>query len=425
MLSPNVISRSTTAVQLQNLLHKLERRVSSSRAWGRESDDVVRQLGDLAAATWPAVGLQAVDFALKALHLLETAAERTEGGHRHFIAASDLVAMRLIQALEDCGEDAMVHIDGLFAWWAGARIVPPHHAARLIAYHAHPTLIEAAIRRAMLDRHRSAGRFSELTPGGPPTGTMGGPMRSREYALLLAELYTRLDRMDEALRVLEDEPGNDPRIFEATGDVLARCGREREAAERYRRAAVLNPEPSGVREKLLLLALARRDGDLILEQLVWLTERHEDLMYWHLLHDELRDADPSLLQTLRAGVRERSIGIYADILCHERDVPGVVALSAGKSFSFLHLWRMGEFLESHDRKAALGLYERALLLEGHSVQSRNQSNDFLERLRRVIPLFEEMGRATKPRRIAREILARQKNNLALKRELERLFDTPF
>jgi hypothetical protein len=84
---------------------------------------------------------------------------------------------------------------------------------------------------------------------------------------------------------------------------------------------------------------------------------------------------------------------------------------------------MADFLAEHDEKEASKLYERAIKLEGSVARSRTECEAFADRVERALPFFERIGKPTRARRYAREVVKRSRNHVPLKRELERVLGT--
>jgi hypothetical protein len=221
--------------------------------------------------------------------------------------------------------------------------------------------------------------------------------------------------------MIATEPLSDPVVIEAYVDLLIELDRKTEAVDRLRRSLAVLPDKRPVRERLIDLLIGAQDVDGAVEQLLALLKEQADVLSWEILCDLLAVDDPKQLDGIRAQLQEDAPALFVDVLIAQGDPEGVAKASRAKTFSYEQLWRIGHFLAENGNRKAARVYERAINLQGAVAQSKLQCVDFGVRLEAVIPYFESIERPTKPARLAKELLARQRNNVPLKRELERIF----
>jgi hypothetical protein len=248
-----------------------------------------------------------------------------------------------------------------------------------------------------------------------------GTATAREYVLLGARLTAAAGDHEEALEQIADEPLSDPQVINAFVDLLIELGRTGEAVDRLRRSLAVLPDKGPVRERLVELLIGASDIGGAVEQLLALLKEQSDVLSWELLCDLLAERDPDQLSEIRNSLEEHSPALFVDVLIAQGDVESVARAARAKTFSYEQLWRIGHFLAEGGSRNAARVYERAIKLHGAVAQSKLQCIDFGARLEAVVPYFESIERPTKPARVAKELLARQRTNVPLRRELERIF----
>jgi hypothetical protein len=256
-----------------------------------------------------------------------------------------------------------------------------------------------------------------MTPGVAALA-VNGP---RDNALLLARLTAAAGDLDEALRILDDEPIGDPRVLETTAAVLLDASRGVEAMEHLRKALVKSRHSARIRERIIDFHIQNNEIDPVVDQVFVLLEEEGDLVYWHLLTNWIAEHQPERLEQLRRRLRIQLLPKYVEVLMDEGDITGVAEATAAKTFSYEQLWRLGDFLSTHAAEIADKLYERAVVLQGSTAQSKVDCAALGERIEKILPFYERIGKPTKPRRLFRDVLERSRNNIPLKREFERVF----
>ncbi len=416
--------RANVALNLHGILSRIERRLDTSRSWGRDVDELFQQLNTASNAAWPEDAESSLTLALGTLRLSFAWQARSTQPQRNLRLAAWFAALRLAESIEGVGDGDARFTDEIIAVWSGANVIPRRVLASILLDVASVRLLRSLEEHLTRDHMRlssdAASLLTVLGNGGAPD-----PTAARDHALFVARLRSRLNQLPGALRILESEASSDPRVLETWAEVLCEHGRHDEAVDQLSRALVVAPEPVRIRERLFEVAAMNSDFDELVEQGALLLEESGDIMYWHMLADAIAELAPERLAEVRTRLRDRSLGVYVDVLIVEGDVDAVAEASAARTFSYDRLWRMADFLAPHNPTVAAKLYERAITLQGAVAHSRAQCADLGARIEGVIPFFQDIGRPTKPRRLARELIARNKNNVPLKREFERIFEVSF
>lgn len=410
------------ALPVDGLVARIERRYEQTRLFGRDIDDLFKQLVDDLRGHWPDEAQERLSLALRAFRIAASWAERAKGPQKPVLIASELALTHIAVALPlsaPSNEDVAALVD---AW--DESIVVDREAVETILLEglddAALASVESSLRRLSHQRkHEVAGLLETMQRDGPMARAT-----SRQCVLFHGKVLAALDRFDDAFDQLETESPSAPAVILAWADVMERAGDFEGALERLKRGLIVVDEKERIRERMIGLYLSLEQVSGAVTQLVHLIAETEELLYWDLLCD-LFDGDRATLDPILEQLREESPAMHADVLMAHGDHDGVLGASSAKTYSFERLWRIGHFLAAKDEKTAAKVFERAIQLQGATAQSKAECVDLGQRIENVIPLFERIGRTTKPRRIAREIIKRQKNNVPLKREMERLFGAKF
>jgi hypothetical protein len=405
-------------------LARLERRLDGGRPWARDADAILDDLALWVHDDWPANPTMRAELVCRLARAIYRAGEKLTEPNRALAVLGDVVVSRLADALQGAPDLDASFGDELLQTWRAAPAEARDVLGRIISACAAAAVrerIEQILRIDVIRQTADTGGVARATA----THTVAPAGFWRDNAILLCRLRVRRGDVDAALSGLERESSADPRVLEAGADALLAAGRVPEALERLRRAAVVATDPERVRERVFELALDGGDTEAALEQVRVLLEDGGDLDYWYVLVDMLAERDPALVARLRERLHERSPALYVEVLMAEGDHAGVATASTGKTFTYEILWRMGDFLATSNAAAAAAVYERAFVLHGAIAHSRAQCTELANRVEGVLPFFADMGRPTLPRRVARDVIARQKSNIPLKRELERVFGITF
>lgn len=406
----------------EGLVARLERRYEQTQLFGRDVDELFRQLATDIRCHWPTDAADRFPLSVRAFRIAAAWAERSKGPEKSLLIVSEVALAHVADSLmevQPAGEWTEAIVDA----WDESGLIERDAVAEILLDRLDDDVleeVEAIVRpRAHQRRHEVAGLLETMQRGGPT-----GLASARDLSLFHARILATLDRTEEALSVLDNESASAPAVVLAYADVYERAERLEDAIDRLRRAAIVITDKKQVHERLFDLYLATDDVEGAVQQQFQLLAETGELLYWDLLCDEFED-EPENLDILQSRLREASISLYADVLMAQGDVDGVQDASSAKTFSFDHLWRIGAFLEPHDQKTAARVYERAISLQGATAQSKQECMDLGTRIEGVLGFFEHIGRTTKPRRLARELVKRQKSNVPLKREMERLFGKKF
>ncbi len=408
-----------TAPSAEGIVARIVERHEQTRTFGRDIDDLFKQLHAAVVSVWPRAPERSAALVVEALAATHRWAARTTQMPRSLRLASDVLITRLARDLQALADEQLVdHVTPLLDAWCLAADAERDLIARLFLERAGPLTLaklDAQVSfRATHARHRMG------SPGAAPNGDVAGA-RAREFVVLLARVRAAQGRVDEAIAGLEDESGSDPRVLCAHAEILSEAGRGAEALERLRRCLIVLDDKARIRERIFDAYLADGEYDLAVEQQFLLLEETGDVLYWDVLGDALAPEQAERIAILDDELRDRAPALHIEVLISRGDVDAVAAAARAKTFSFQQLWRIGDFLAAHDHRKAATVYERAMTLEGAVAQSKVECADFGTRIEGVLPYFERIGRTTKPRRIARAALGRAKNNVPLRRELERIF----
>lgn len=416
------LTETAASLPTEGLVARLERRYEQTQLFGRDVDELFRQLATDIRCHWPADAMARFPLSVRAFRIAAAWAERARGPEKSLLIVSEVALAHVADSLMEVQPDGE-WIDALVDAWDESGLIDRDAVAEVLLDRLDDDVLEAVegiVRmRAHQRRHEVAGLLETMQRGGPT-----GLASARDLTLFHARVLATLDRTDEALNALDAESASAPAVVLAYADVYERAGRLEDAIDRLRRAAIVITDKEQVHERLFDLYLATDDVDSAVQLQFQLLADTGELLYWDLLCDEFAD-EPEALPHLQERLREASISLYADVLMAQGDAEGVLDASSAKTFSFDHLWRIGAFVQPHDPKAAARIYERAISLQGATAQSKQECIDLAARIESVLDFFDEIGRTTKPRRLARELVKRQKNNVPLKREMERLFGKKF
>lgn len=407
------------------VLDRVEKRLENSRSFGRDIDELFKQLWQLMSGAWPTDPTESVEAACRVLRLCSLWQERVETPQRTISMPAEFALTRLVESLPLLGEPNMRTASAMGRAWHNCTIFD-RHVFTTILLHKVPRSWFAEIEEAF-------GRERLRVQSAPGTIVHRGPAAAlqllaagREHTLFVARLRAVQGHVDEAVHLLERETASDVRVIETSAAIFAEAGRYDEALDRLRRAHVVSSAPERVRERMLEICLQRGDIDAATELTLLLVEETRDILYWHVLSDYLAAHAPERLPGVREQLRSRSPSLHVEVLMTEGSHDAVAeAITSGKSFSFDQLWRAADFLAADRPDVASRVYERALLLQGAIAQTRGECAELANRMAAVGPFFEQLQRPTKLRRIATEIMTRAKTNVPLRRELERVFGNRF
>lgn len=410
---------SGAAATVSGIVARLERRLDQSRRFGRDVDQLFRQLDAALLVDWSDEAPGALQLAIRAFIVTSQWATRAEQSTRSIRVSGEISLTCIYRAVARQGDGAAEHAEELVRAWSHSSTIPRHIATEAVIGGATPAILSALDGVVFRTLHQK--RHAVMPP---LTGTQASPLGDatlRDYTLLLARIRSRDNRLNEALDVLADEPISDVRVPLTYAAIYCEHDRPAEAIERLRRSAVLSTERALVREWLAEALLRSGARDEAVEQLLQLLHETLDVTYWEIVCDVLNEADPERLVALRAELAEESPALYVEILIADGDVEEVARVSNGKTFSHAQLWRIGDFLAQVGSRKAARVYERAINLQGAVSQSKAECASLGQRIEGVLPYFASIERPTKPARLAKELLAKQKNNVPLRRELERVF----
>ena len=401
------------------VVSRIERRLDQSRRFGRDVDGLFKQLNVALSAEWPTDASEALELACRAFTAASYWGTRMEQPARSVRVAAELALTTIHAELPRVPANVVAELaDQILDAWASTATLPRIVFTRVLV-HGVP---DEARRAFALRIHRRGHQIKhQVTALLDSMQTTTGSASAREYALLGARLRAAAGDYDEALKEIAEEPLSDPQVITAFVDILLGQGRHDEAVDRLRRSLAVLPEKRPVRARLVDLLIGAGDVDGAVEQLLALLKEQSDVLSWEILCDLLADRDPGLLADIRDSLEDQSPALFVDVLIAQGDVDGVAKASRAKTFSYDQLWRIGHFLSESGSRKAGRVYERAIKLQGAVAQSKLQCIDFASRLEAVVPFFESIERPTKPKRLAKELLARQKNNVPLRREMERIF----
>lgn len=408
-------SAAVSGLSLHDLLARIERRLGDTRTFGREVDALFRQLMDRTSIGWPDDLETTLSVALFALRLAETWAARCPDAPPRILGlVSDVAIVEVARAMPDVDRH---WADEFIQTYEAASTDTRSLLARIAADQATERT------RREIDRRVSLRLMQLRSPAALDAKSVArGPHRLRDLARLQALVRAADGDHEGALAALDDNPTGDPLVLTTFAELHRQRGDLDASSHALRRAVIAATEARGVRESLLDVSLERDANDEIIEALVAIVGAGSGLVAWQAIADHFEDA-PDRLAAVRDGLRDMAPGAWVSVLIEERDVAGVVEAAEGRRYAFEHLWQMADFLADHDAKAASRLYERAIKLEGSVARSRTECVAFASRVEKALPFFERIGKTTRPRRFAREVVKRSRNHVPLKRELERVLDT--
>jgi hypothetical protein len=423
MIGPEIATDGPTSdiVAIGPILDRIERRLENSRSFGRDIDELFKQLWQLVNGAWPTASSESVVAACRIIRLASLWQERVETAQRTIALPAEFALSRLVDSLHQLGtpDDDVASV--IARSWHNCSFFDRGVLTTILlrglpsTWHSH---IEDAFARERLRVQSAPGAIVHRGPAVALQLLAAG----REHTLFLARLRSMQGRLDEALALLEREVTSDVRVIETAALVLAEHGRHEDAIERLRRAQMVSSTPERIRERILELSIERGDIEGATEQTLALVEDTREIIYWHVLSDYLTESAPEKLGAVREQLRARSPSLHVEILMTEGAHDAVAeAIASGKAFSFDQLWRAADFLAPARPEIAARVYERALTLQGALAQSRGECAELANRMQSVGPFFDQLQRPTKLRRIAVEILGRSRNNIPLRREMERVF----
>ena len=401
------------------IVSRIQRRLDQSRRFGRDVDALFKQLNVALSAEWPTDPDESLALACRAFTAASYWGSRMEQPARSVRVAAEL-SLTVIHQVLGTVEPAVVAelVEPILEAWASSSTLPRIVFTRVLVGGVPPEarrIFDLQIQRRAHQIKHQVTALLESMQGATATAT------AREYVLLGAQLNAAAGNHEEALELIATEPLSDPIVITAYVDLLLDLGRNAEAVDRLRRSLAVLPEKGPVRERLVDLLIGDDDIDGAVEQLLALLKENSDVLSWEILCDLLAERDPAQLRTIRDSFEDQSPALFVDVLIAQGDIESVARASRAKTFSYEQLWRIGHFLAEAGSRMAARVYERAIKLQGAVAQSKLQCIDFGVRLEAVIPYFESIERPTKPARLAKELLARQRTNVPLRRELERIF----
>jgi hypothetical protein len=401
------------------IVSRIERRLDQSRRFGRDVDALFKQLNVALSAEWPVDELESLGLAARAFTAASYWGSRMEQPARSVRVAAELSLTTIHSELARVDPSVVTELaEVLLDAWASTSTLPRIVFTRVliggVPKEARRQFDLRIQRRSHQIKHQVTDLMESLQ-GATATAS------AREYVLLGARLSAADGAHEDALEIIASEPLSDPIVIEAYVDILIDLDRKKEAVDRLRRSLAVLPDKRPVRERLIDLFIDAQDVKSAVEQLLALLKEQSDVLSWEILCDLLVLDDPTQLAGIRASLEEEAPALFVDVLIAQGDADGVAKSSRAKTFSYEQLWRIGHFLAENGNRKAARVYERAISLQGAVAQSKLQCVDFGVRLEAVIPYFESIERPTKPARLAKELLGRQRNNVPLKRELERIF----
>lgn len=414
---------SSEIVAVEPILDRIDRRLENSRSFGRDIDELFKQLWQLANGAWPTTPNESVMAACRIIRLASQWQERVETPQRTIGLPAEFALTRLNESLPLLGEPSVEVASVIARAWHNCTFFDRHIFTTILLRRIPASWhhdLEEAFARERLRVQSSPGTIVHRGPAAALQLLAAG----REHTLFLARLRAAQGNVDEAIRLLERDTASDVRVIETAALILGEARRYDEALERWRRAHVVSSAPERIRERMLELCIERGDIECATEMTLQLVDETKEVYYWHLLSDYLSEHAPDKLVVVREQLRARSPSLHVEVLMTEGAHDAVAeAIASGKTFSFEQLWRAADFLAPARPDAAARVYERALMLQGAIAQTRGECADLANRIAAITAFFDQIGRPTKLKRIAIEILGRARNNVPLRRELERVFGT--
>lgn len=420
-----------TELSFMGRIRHLEAQAAEKQSYGREIDLNLRELVELAPAHWPTDPAESVALAARVLHLGQRWLRRAANRSRALELCAEHCLAVLQESLPALYEPDPDVLDSLFSAWRHCSLIPRELLAAILVERSTDPVRRALFDRARMERMRTAGETGALLamlrkePGGGRASRDRAAPSPRDLAILLALADAHHGRFDEALEWLAQESASDPRLLEVGAEIAERAGRHEDALDRLRRAALLAPDQPRIRERMVAIHLEHGALDSALDHLITLLAETGDLAHWHAFLPLLVALDPAIAQQATERMRQDAPGIHLQLLMGENRVEEVLEASEARTLTADTLWAVADFLAENDPRAAAQRYERALRVLGSTAQSRKEIQELARKLDSVQPLFASIGRRTKPRRIAREIIPLSPNATALRRELEQLFSTSF
>lgn len=418
----NVIQTGAVATP-SGLIARLERRLDQSRSFGRDVDTLFKQLNSSLVATAPVEPLDALTVGVRALTTSSQWADQAEHTSRAIRICAEMAVTHMYSALQALGDEAVDCADEIVTAWAWSATVPRDVVSDVILDASSPATLRAIGATVRRRGHQLKHQVAALLDAQARPDS--GIATARDFVVFHAKVLSRLGKVNEAIEMLSDEPVSDPQVPIAYADIYLEHGQPKEALERLKRCLVVAVEKRAIRERILEIHIDEGDVEQAIEQLIRMLHETGEIFYWELLCDLLAALDPNRLSTMVESLKEESPAIYVEVLIAQGSVDSVAKASRAKTFSYQQLWRIGEFLAAHGSRKAARVYERAFNLQGAITQSKLQAMDFGERIERVAPFFDAIDRPTKLRRLAKDMLSRNKNNIPMRREFERIFGPNF
>lgn len=394
----------------------MERRLDQSGRAIRDVDALFDQLSAHFVTDWPEDAEEALTLAARAHAVASAWAATAEQPSRALRTTASHALTTIYRTLRDAERVPRAALEVVLDAWANAPAEERGVFADVLLDGARPAVRDGLQAVAFHRLHAGRDTPQPLNPTG------GGELASRrELSILHARIIGRGGDLEGALGLLDAEPIADERVGRAIADVLAEAGEFERAVDRLSRVRLVASDRKAVSERIVDLLVSDGRISEAVDELLGLLEEHLDIAYWKYACDLVDASDPAGLPPLRESLSGRSQALHVEVLIADGDVEQVASASRAKTFSYEQLWRIGDFLATHGNRKAARVYERAINLQGAVSQSKLQCADLGARLEGVIPFFESIERPTKPRRLARDLLARNKNNIPMKREFERIF----
>ncbi|MCB9507883.1 MAG: hypothetical protein H6698_06135 [Myxococcales bacterium] len=419
-------SENFSGLSVAAILSRLERRSEQSRRFGRDVDELFKQLaateGD---SDWGGTPQARLEHALRAARASSVWSTRVDTPPRALRVTAETAAIVAFRALRDCGDTVGAELAELLVdAWSEAVLLPRTVFADIVIEAATPPVLRSVelsvMRRAHRLRHQVTALMDTLSGGSD------APQASaREHVLYHARLQSRAGRIDDALETLDPEPLSDPKVSLAYAEVLVEHGRTDAAIDRLRRCLVVIADKRQIRERLLEVFLDVGDAGAAIDQAIHLVAETGEVTAWDAVCVALGESHGDQLRAVRDALETDNPPLYVELLMAQGDAEAVARASRAKTFSYEQLWRIGDFLAGEGGTRAARVYERAIALQGAVAQSKLQCQDLGMRLEAVTPYFVSIERPTKVQRLAKELLATHKNNVPLRREFERLYGAGF
>ena len=124
--------RANVALNLHGILSRIERRLDTSRSWGRDVDELFQQLNAATNAAWPDDAESSLTLALATLRLSFAWQARSTQPQRNLRLAAWFAALRLAESIEGIGDGDARFTDEIIAVWSGANVIPRRVLASIL-----------------------------------------------------------------------------------------------------------------------------------------------------------------------------------------------------------------------------------------------------------------------------------------------------